>query len=318
MTAGMWSVIITVVLAPLLVTEFGEWCPWLAKRLVQWSARRLGDPAACARYEEEWLANLAEVPGKLAPLIAALGYLASIPKMRWSLRPMPSPRAEAISDVLRSDPRVSIVIPALNEQRTLPYLLPTLPPWAEVVLVDGESSDDTVSVACQVMPSIKVVTAERRSGRGGALRDGFAACSGDIIVTMDPDGSANGRDVIEIRKAMTAGADFVKKSWFSNSISMNRSIDRLLVMLINLLFDAQYTELGDGCNAFWAKHLSAMQIDGGSEIDMQMRIRAAKLGLRVHELPCNGPIVGYPVSILRALRHVGRILRMIMREKIGH
>lgn len=319
MTAGFWSVIVMAVLVPLLVTEFGDWCPWLAKRLVRWSAQRLGDPAACARYEEEWLANLAEVPGKLSPLIAAVGYVASIPRMRWNLhRPIPSPHADAISDALRSNPSVSIVIPALNEARNLPYLLPTLPPWAEVVLVDGGSVDDTVSVARRVMPSIKVVTARRRTGRGGALLNGFAACGGDIIVTMDAYGSGDGRDVIEVLEAMTAGADFVKGSGLTSSRGrMGRGIDRLLVMLVNGLFGARYSDLGDGCNAFWAKHLSAIQVDGGFEIDTQMRIRAAKLGLRVREIPGHGPIVRYTESIFLMLTHAGRILRMIMYEKLG-
>ena len=82
----MWAFVATGVLLPLLLAEFGDWCPWFAGHIVRWSARRLGDSAASARYEEEWLANLDEVPGKLARLAAALGYAANIPRMRWSLR----------------------------------------------------------------------------------------------------------------------------------------------------------------------------------------------------------------------------------------
>jgi pimeloyl-ACP methyl ester carboxylesterase len=77
---------LTAVLLPLLLSEFGDWCPWLAVRIVRWSARHLGDPSACARYGEEWLANLNEVPGKLSRLLAAFGYLACVPQMRWALR----------------------------------------------------------------------------------------------------------------------------------------------------------------------------------------------------------------------------------------
>jgi dsRNA-specific ribonuclease len=84
--ASVWAFVATGVLLPLLLAEFGDWCPWLAGHIVRWSARRLGDSAARARYEEEWLANLEEVPGKLALLAAALGYAANIPRMRWSLR----------------------------------------------------------------------------------------------------------------------------------------------------------------------------------------------------------------------------------------
>ena len=86
MNASAWAFVATGVLLPLLLAEFGDWCPWLAGHIVRWSARQLADPGARARYEEEWLANLSEVPGKLARMAAALGYAANIPQMRWSLR----------------------------------------------------------------------------------------------------------------------------------------------------------------------------------------------------------------------------------------
>jgi dsRNA-specific ribonuclease len=85
-STGAWAFIATAVLLPLLLAEFGDWCPWLAERIVGWSARRLGRPAVRIRYEEEWLANLKEVPGKLSRLAAALQYAMSVPRMRWSLR----------------------------------------------------------------------------------------------------------------------------------------------------------------------------------------------------------------------------------------
>lgn len=86
MSGGILVFLITAVVPPLLLSEFGDWCPWLAARIVRWAARRLGDPASCERYEEEWIANLNEVPGKLGRLAAALGYLAYMPRMRYSVR----------------------------------------------------------------------------------------------------------------------------------------------------------------------------------------------------------------------------------------
>ncbi|MGH3884226.1 MAG: hypothetical protein ACRDSI_10885 [Pseudonocardiaceae bacterium] len=85
MKAILFSLLGTVAL-PLALNEFTEWCPLLAERLARWSARRLGDAEASARYEEEYVGNLAEVPGKVSKLVAAFGYAANIPRMRWTLR----------------------------------------------------------------------------------------------------------------------------------------------------------------------------------------------------------------------------------------
>ena len=85
MNAGVVTFVVTVVALPLLLSEFGDWCPWLAERVVKWAARRLGDPLSCERYEEEWIANLNEVPGKVTRLVAAFGYLAYLPSMRRSI-----------------------------------------------------------------------------------------------------------------------------------------------------------------------------------------------------------------------------------------
>ncbi|MEV6781949.1 ATP-binding protein [Streptomyces sp. NPDC051098] len=76
----------TAVILPLLLAEFGDWCPWLAKRLTRWTARRLGDAQATERYSEEWLAELAALPGKLSHLLTAASYLMALPRIRWSLR----------------------------------------------------------------------------------------------------------------------------------------------------------------------------------------------------------------------------------------
>lgn len=97
-----------------------------------------------------------------------------------------------VSSHLAIAPPVSVVIPAMNEAENLPYVFKTLPEWIhEVVLVDGNSTDDTVAVARELRPDVKVVE-QRGKGKGDALISGFAACTGDIIVMVDADGSADG------------------------------------------------------------------------------------------------------------------------------
>lgn len=85
-SSGVIVFVVTALVVPLLLAEFGDWCPWVATRIVRWAAGRLGDPASCQRYEEEWVANLNEVPGRLTRLLAAFSYLACMPVMRRSIR----------------------------------------------------------------------------------------------------------------------------------------------------------------------------------------------------------------------------------------
>ena len=110
-------------------------------------------------------------------------------------------------------PRLSIVVPALNEARNLAAVLPTLPPAHEVILVDGGSVDGTVETAQATLPGIRVVRQLRR-GKGNAMAAGFAQVTGDIVVMFDADGSADPAEIPAFVDALVGGADFAKGSRF--------------------------------------------------------------------------------------------------------
>ena len=72
---------------------------------------------------------------------------------------------------------VSVVMPALNEERNIAWVLERMPGVVdEVILVDGRSVDGTVAVACAIRPDI-VVVSEPRLGKGRALRAGFGTAT---------------------------------------------------------------------------------------------------------------------------------------------
>jgi hypothetical protein len=76
--------LIAVVLVPVVLAEFGEVSPWLARQWVRWAARQLPTRGMRARYTEEWLAHVEQVPGKVTKLgFAASLVVRSVPVMRW-------------------------------------------------------------------------------------------------------------------------------------------------------------------------------------------------------------------------------------------
>jgi hypothetical protein len=106
--------------------------------------------------------------------------------------------------------RVSVVIPAMNKARNLPHVFALIPRTVnEVIPVDGHSVDDTVAVARELWPDVRVV-AQNRTGKGNALTCGFAAATGDISAMIDADGSADPAEIPTFVRALFDGAGFAK------------------------------------------------------------------------------------------------------------
>jgi glycosyltransferase involved in cell wall biosynthesis len=221
-------------------------------------------------------------------------------------------------------PRVSVVIPALNEARNLPYVFAQLPKdLHEVILVDGHSTDDTVAVARALYDAVRVVYQTRR-GKGNALHCGFAASTGDIIVMLDADGSTSTAEIPRFVAALRDGADFAKGSRFApggGSVDIT-AIRRLgnwgLTGLVNVLFGTQYTDLCYGYNAFWRRCLPAIHVDcDGFEVETLVNIRAAQAGLRIAEVPSMEGDRIFGESNLNAWRDGRRILKTILTERFS-
>jgi glycosyltransferase involved in cell wall biosynthesis len=219
-------------------------------------------------------------------------------------------------------PRVSVVIPAKNEARNLEHVFGTIPEWIEeIVLVDGHSTDDTVAVARKLHPAVQIVHQQGR-GKGDALQAGFAAAKGEIIVMMDADGSADGKEIPRFVAALVTGADFAKGSRFasgggSDDITFSRHLgNKVLSDLVNSFFGTRYTDLCYGYNAFWAKHLSKLDLNcDGFEIETVMNVRAAKAGLAIQEIPSYEHLRLHGMSNLKVFRDGMRIARFIVRER---
>jgi len=232
-------------------------------------------------------------------------------------------------------PTISIVIPARNEARNLEEILPRLPKVHQVILVDGNSVDDTIEAARRVMPDIEVVQ-QTRKGKGNALACGFAAVTGDIVVMFDADGSADAAEIPAFVDALVAGADVAKGSRFakgggSEDITRFRALGNFgLNLITNTLLGTRYTDLCYGYNAFWSyvlPHLDlpstelSMRADGrmhwgdGFEIETVLNCRIAAAGMNVVEVPSIERLRIHGASNLNAVSDGFRVLKTILSER---
>ncbi|WP_310112235.1 glycosyltransferase family 2 protein [Pseudarthrobacter oxydans] len=187
---------------------------------------------------------------------------------------------------------ISVVIPTLNEAQNIPWVLRRMPLYVdEVVIVDGRSTDNTVGVAQALRKDIVVVN-ELRKGKGVALRSGFAAATGDIIVMLDADGSMDPREIGWFVSPLQHDYDFVKGSRYvtgggSEDLTwLRRTGNRALTGLANAVLHSNYSDLCYGYIAFRRECLEVLQLESdGFEIETELIVRAAKAGLRIAEVP---------------------------------
>jgi glycosyltransferase involved in cell wall biosynthesis len=221
-------------------------------------------------------------------------------------------------------PRVSVVMPTLNEARNLPTVFEQMPrDIHEIIVIDGFSSDDTIEVATRIDPRVRVVLQDRR-GKGNALASGFDAVSGDVIVTLDADCSADPGEIERFVDALVGGADFAKGSRYlpaggSDDLTWFRSFgNKFLSGSVNMLFGTRYTDLCYGYNAFWTHCLPYINLYcDGFEVETVMNIQVAQAGLTVREVPSWERLRLHGESNLHPVRDGLRIERAIMRELFG-
>jgi hypothetical protein len=220
-------------------------------------------------------------------------------------------------------PSVSVVVPALNEEESVGWVMEHLPTWVdEVVLVDGLSVDGTESVVARERPDV-VVVHQRSRGKGAALRAGFAAASCDVVVMLDADGSTDPREVGAFVDALVGGADFVKGSRYlpgggSSDFTRLRDLgNRGFVWLANRLFGVAFTDLCYGFCAFWRRDVGRLGlVADGFEIEMELICAALRAGLEVVEVPSWELGRRSGVSNLNAWRDGWRVLGTLLAQRL--
>ncbi len=191
---------------------------------------------------------------------------------------------------------LSVVVPMFNEEPTVDNVITRLEAVLEetglrheIIVMDDCSRDNSVSVARK--QHAKVYRLKQHMGKGYALRAGFAKAKGDIIATIDSDGSHRPEELPLLLKPLLKGeADLVIGSRFSTATTAtsrrNQAGNRLFNALIEILTRSPISDSQSGYRVMTAEVLRSMNLkSGGYEIESEMLVKTVRKRFRIKEVP---------------------------------
>ncbi len=189
-------------------------------------------------------------------------------------------------------PRVSLIIPALNEEASLPFVLEEVPRDAvsEIIVADNGSTDRTALAARQ--GGARVASEPRRGYGSACLAGAMAADRPDILVFMDGDRSDDPRELPSLIAPLVAdeadlviGSRTLGKREPGSLLPQARLGNALAGLLIRVLLGRKVSDLGP-FRAVTAAAFARIGPDHpGYGFPVQTQARALALGLRVVEVP---------------------------------
>ena len=198
----------------------------------------------------------------------------------------------------RKEKTVSVVIPVFNEERTIGdvvartrSIMEQSKLLYEVLVVDDGSLDRSAEIS---RASEAHVLREAHQGKGHALRLGFKQAKGNVIVTLDSDGSHSPEEIpLVLRDIMENKVDFVIGSRFLNTgvnnakiPNVNRIGNRMFNNLIRLFTGVKISDSQSGFRAIRSSVIKKMRLNSrGYEVESEMLVKALKMGVRVAEIP---------------------------------
>ncbi len=194
---------------------------------------------------------------------------------------------------------LSVVIPAYNEEATIARVirrLIALVNLLEIVVVDDGSRDRTFQIASELgrqYPEVRVLRQARNAGKTAALKAGFAATRGDIVLVQDADLEYDPAEIPElIRPILEGTADVVYGSRFLVRKAArvlyfyHYLANRGLTFLSNALTNVNLSDVETGYKAFRGEIIRNMIItSSGFGFEIEVTAKVAKLGCAMYEVP---------------------------------
>ncbi len=217
---------------------------------------------------------------------------------------VPGDNASALKEVFAKEPLISVVIPVYNEEDTILEVLSRVRRLAlrkEVIVIDDCSTDGTRALLETVRdtPGLRLILKSANEGKGAALRDGFAAAEGDIVVVQDADLEYNPAEIPNVIRPLLAGdADAAYGSRFlgqSQDRSLpHRLLNHLLTFASNLFTGLRLTDMETCYKAFRRNVLRDLPLKQNRfGFEPEVTAKLARRRYRVVESPIGYQARGY-------------------------
>lgn len=187
--------------------------------------------------------------------------------------------------------RVSLVVPAFNEEEAIGPVIEEYYPFVdELIVVDDGSSDQTYDIAYRYADEkVLVIRHEKNKGKVGALMTGVERSSGDVIVFTDADCTYPARYIPDFLNELNHGSDLVlgsREIEAKNIPFFNRIGNAFFSTLATYISGKAINDGQTGFRAFKKSMFDSLHVRAkGLEFETKMTVRAAKLGYVISEIP---------------------------------
>ncbi len=192
--------------------------------------------------------------------------------------------------------KLSIIIPVYNEVRTLGTVLEAVrkvPLSKEIIVVDGNSTDGTREIIEReaLRGDLIPILQRERNGRGGALQEGLAVATGDVVVFQDADLELDPACLPQLFEPIAAGeCDVVFGSRFLGGRPEMTFLqywgNRLVNFVLNLLYGTHITDVETCYQMFRREIVQGMNFDRRDmSFTVELAVRLIRQGVRICEVP---------------------------------